>query len=137
MEWWRQGGCMISEQQVRAVLNGIVDPCSTAAGCPAGLDEMGLLRRVEVRGHDAVTDVHVVIGVTEFGCLMGAPFTREAYSRLEALPGVGVVIIELDQEFDWDLDDMRGDYRERLQQLRQRRRLLEVPLPMPTTRASG
>jgi metal-sulfur cluster biosynthetic enzyme len=126
---------MISEQQVRATLNAIIDPCSRSAGCAAGLDEMGLIRRVEIKPRADLADVRVVIGVTEYGCLMGAPFADEAWHRLQALEGIGVLSVELDKEFNWDLDDMRSDYRERLAAHRKRRRLLEVPVAAPGTRA--
>jgi metal-sulfur cluster biosynthetic enzyme len=127
---------MIDEQQVRAVLNGIIDPCSRSAGCPAGLDEMGLIRRVVITRREHQTDVRVVIGVTEYGCLMGAPFADEAWKQLLALDGIGVVNVELDSEFNWDLDDMRSDYRERLASHRRQRRLLEVPVAAPCGRAA-
>ena len=118
---------MIGEHEVRAVLNGIIDPCSSAAGCPAGLDEMGLVRAVEITPVETGAAVRVVIGVTEYGCLMGAPFAAEAYKRLEMSPGVAVVTVELDQAFDWDRDDMSAAYRERLSQHR-RRRGLGIPV---------
>jgi metal-sulfur cluster biosynthetic enzyme len=137
VEWWREGGGVITEPDVRAVLNGIIDPCSSAAGCPAGLDEMGLLRSVQIDQTEAGAAVHVVIGVTEYGCLMGAPFAAEAYKRLEALPGIAVVAVELDQAFDWDRDDMRSDYQQRLRTYRAQRRLLEVPVVVTRTRPSA
>jgi len=119
---------MISEVDVRASLNEIIDPCSTAAGCSAGLDEMGLVRAVEVCETASGTDIRVVIGVTEYGCLMGAPFANEAYRRLQALPGVGAITVELDGEFDWDRDDMRADYQKRLKHHRIGRGLLRIPV---------
>jgi metal-sulfur cluster biosynthetic enzyme len=134
VEWRHEGAGVISEQQVRATLNAIIDPCSRSAGCAAGLDEMGLLRQVEVAPRNGLTDVRVVIGVTEYGCLMGAPFADEAWKLLQALDGVGVVNVELDREFNWDLDDMRGDYRERLAAHRRRRLLLEIPVAAPGPR---
>jgi metal-sulfur cluster biosynthetic enzyme len=134
---------MITEATVRAALNAIVDPCSSAAGCPAGLDEMGLVRAVEVLNSATGADVWVVIGVTEFGCLMGAPFATAAYQHLYALPGVKTVSVELDQAFEWDLSDMSRDYRQRLQDHRARRRQIEVPIvvsrstPSSCTNAPG
>lgn len=119
---------MITESAVRAALNAIIDPCSSAAGCPAGLDEMGLVRAVEVRDTATGADVRVVIGVTEFGCLMSAPFATEAYKRLNALPDIGTVTVSLDQAFDWDPDDMSRDYQQRLQAHRARRRQLRIPI---------
>ena len=118
---------MIAERDVRDALNGIIDPCSSAAGCPGGLDDMGLVRAVEITQVEAGAVLRVVIGVTEYGCLMGAPFAAEAYKRLEALPGVAAVTVELDQAFDWDRDDMSAAYRERLSQHR-RRRGLGIPV---------
>jgi metal-sulfur cluster biosynthetic enzyme len=124
----REGVCVISEQQVRAALNGIIDPCSRSAGCAAGLDEMGLIRLVEITPRDGLADVLVIIGVTEYGCLMGAPFADEAWNLLQALEGIGKIRVELDKEFNWDLDDMRSDYQRRLATHRERRQLLEIPV---------
>jgi metal-sulfur cluster biosynthetic enzyme len=118
----------LTEQDVRAVLNTIVDPCSRVAGAPAGLVDMGLIRRLALvpsAGSLAPsagslvlspgrTDVHVVIGVTEYACLMGPAFATEAYKKLTALPGTGEVLVELDGEFDWDPDDMSPEYRRHL-----------------------
>jgi hypothetical protein len=39
---------MLDEARVRTTLNTIVDPCSRAAGAPAGIAEMGLVRQIEV-----------------------------------------------------------------------------------------
>jgi len=45
----------------------------------------------------------MVIGVTEYGCLLAPSFASEARKLLDALPGIGVLDIELDAEFDWSL----------------------------------
>jgi metal-sulfur cluster biosynthetic enzyme len=119
---------MITESAVRAELNTIIDPCSATVGCPAGLDEMGLVRAVEIRDSAAGAEVLVVIGVTEFGCLMSVPFATEAYKLLYALPGVSVVTVELDRTFHWDPEDMSREYQQRLHTHRARRRRLEIPV---------
>jgi metal-sulfur cluster biosynthetic enzyme len=75
----------LDEALVRATLNEIVDPCSAAAGAPAGLDDMGLVRSVEVAERDGRVTVSVRIGVTEPGCFMIYPFAREARQRLGEL----------------------------------------------------
>lgn len=125
---------MPSETEVRAALNAIVDPCSEAAGVPAGLDDMGLIRRVTIEaGRDGHCRVAVVVAVTEFGCLMGAPFADAAYHRLSALPGVSDVDVALDDRFDWSERDMADDYRARLAAHRQARRAAQ---PHPQ-RSSG
>jgi metal-sulfur cluster biosynthetic enzyme len=122
-----------TEAEVRATLNTIVDPCSVGAGSPAGLDDMGLIRRVELTETAGAADLLVVIGVTEYGCLMGAPFAMEAYRLLEALPGVGAVQVDLDQEFDWLPEDMSPTYRAHLQRrhVEGRRRLGPGALGFP------
>jgi metal-sulfur cluster biosynthetic enzyme len=104
--------------EVRAVLNTIVDPCSVAAGAPAGIVDLGLIRRLDVTPGEHGARVHVVIGVTEWGCLMGAPFASEAYKRLEPLDGIEHVDVELDGAFDWDPDDMAPAYRRHLAERR-------------------
>lgn len=112
---------MIDEARVRAALNEILDPCSRAAGCPAGLDDMGLVRSVKIVASGEGVAVRVVIGVTEYGCLMGAPFAGEAHKRLAAIDGISAVEVDLDDRFDWDRDDMSAEYRERLARHRERR----------------
>ena len=102
-----------TEAEVRSALNAIVDPCSRAAGTPAGLEEMGLVRQVEISAEGDIA-VRVVIGVTEYGCLMGAPFAMDAYRILEALVGIGRVQVDLDSRFDWVPEDMSAAYRTQL-----------------------
>ncbi len=121
-----------TEADVRAVLNAIVDPCSRAAGATAGLVDMGLIRRLSVTaaatGEDHGVDVLVVIGVTEYACLMGPSFAMEAYKKLTPMPGVRSVEVELDGEFDWDPGDMSPDYRRLLAERRAEGRRVLLPL---------
>lgn len=106
---------MITDTQVRVALDTVIDPCSRAAGCTTGLTSLGLVRDIAlIERADGRTDVRVVIGVTEYGCLMGAPFASEAYKRLRALDGVGTVEVALDDKFDWDRSDMDPAYARRL-----------------------
>jgi len=105
---------MIDEAQIRAALNTILDPCSVTAHTPAGIEEMGLIRRLELSERDGGTVVRLVIGVTEPGCVMGFPFANEAKQRLAALPGVASVEVVLDHAHDWMPADMSPAYRARL-----------------------
>jgi metal-sulfur cluster biosynthetic enzyme len=118
----------VTEASVRAVLNTIVDPCSRAAGAPAGLADMGLIRQLEVTRAPAGARVRVVIGVTEYACLIGPSFAAEAHKKLTPLPGVAELIIELDGEFDWDPDDMSPSYRELLARRRRQGNAFFLPL---------
>ncbi|SAL37067.1 hypothetical protein AWB69_03583 [Caballeronia udeis] len=112
---------MIEETDIRHALNQVIDPCSVAAGCAAGLDDMGLVRSVSLHDESGGTHVEVVIAVTEYGCLMGAPFATEAYKALCALPGVAHVDVLLDDRFDWVPEDMNHAYQARLHEHRSRR----------------
>jgi metal-sulfur cluster biosynthetic enzyme len=114
---------MISNAEVRAALNEIVDPCSRATGEPAGLVDMGLVRRIDVR--DAGARVEVVLALTEPTCLMGFPFLRSARERLSALPGVERVEVSLDPSFEWTPAELTPAYAARLEQQRAARRALK------------
>ena len=105
---------MIAERDVRAALNEIVDPCSVAAGEPAGLADMGLVRRIEVCPGQEGAHVEVVLALTEPTCLMGFPFVRSARERVAALPGVEAVEVSLDPDFEWTPSEMSPEYAERL-----------------------
>jgi metal-sulfur cluster biosynthetic enzyme len=123
---------VIDEATVWTTLNTIVDPCSRAAGAPAGIAEMGLVRQLEVQQSPEGARIRVVIGVTEPGCLMGAAFVNDACTRLRALPGVAEVQVSMDQAFDWTPQDMSPAYQTRLEQLRQTRRAAWGILPLQT-----
>ena len=120
------GAVGVTEERIKAELDLVIDPCSAAAGAPAGLVEMGLIRALTVRpGEDGVS-VLVRIGVTEPGCLMGAAFAVQARERLDALDGVGEVEIELDHAADWLPTDLAPAYRSRLEQVRAARERPQV-----------
>ena len=121
---------MLDAATVWTTLNTIVDPCSRAAGAPAGLAEMGLVRQLEVQQSPEGARIHVVIGVTEPGCLMGAAFVNNVRKLLWALPGVAEVQVRLDQAYDWTPEDMAPVYQARLEQQRQRRRAALELIPL-------
>jgi len=110
---------MIDEDTVRVALNTIIDPCSCVTGVTAGLEDMGLVRRIVMQAAtNGLTDIQVSLRVTEPGCLMGVAFVRAAQDRLRALPGVGRVEVMLNRTYDWTPDDMSAAYRARLGALR-------------------
>jgi metal-sulfur cluster biosynthetic enzyme len=125
-----------TDEDVRAALNQIIDPCSRVAGAPVGLVDMGLIRRLTLTDRRGAVDVHVVIGVTEYGCLLGPSFASEAGKLLDALPGIGTIDIELDGEFDWEPGDMSADYRQHLAQRRAETNRVMLPLRERSHRSS-
>lgn len=127
----------VDAQAVRAVLSDITDPCSAAAGAPATIVEMGLVRSVEVTQLAEGAHVRVVIGITEPTCLMGLPFTRSARDRLQALPGVAGVDVTLATDADWSEQDADPVWLARLARVRaaKRERLRDHSRPSPDDRA--
>lgn len=108
----------MTEQEIRDLLNEIVDPCSAAAGAPAGIAELGLIRHLSVAQAAEGTKVTVRIGVTEPGCMMGASFVIKARAALDATPGVAAHDVGLDHAADWDPADIDPAYAERLAAVR-------------------
>jgi len=85
-------------EDVRRVLDGIIDPCSAGHGVPMGLDEMGLIREVKVRDGS----VHVSMRLTSPCCFNVGFFAEETKTRVGALPSVVSVEFSSDTGFDWD-----------------------------------
>lgn len=112
---------VVTEESVRLLLNGIVDPCSANIGAPAGLVDMGLVRSIAITpslADNTLVDVTIILGLTEPGCMMGYPFLRESEARVRALPGVGEVSVTLDTRSLWTEDDLDPDYRVKLRAAR-------------------
>lgn len=93
------------EQRVRARLDRVKDPCSVTAGTPMGLDEMGLVRSVDVSA-DGDGDVSIVLRLTSPFCEMIGFLKSSAIGEVEQLPGVASVTVESDSGFDWSPEDM-------------------------------
>lgn len=109
--------------RVEAALNSVVDPCSAAAGAPAGLTEMGLVRGVEVApGVAGGQHVSVVIAVTHPGCMMAPVFAVRAERAVSELAGVESVDVDVDAGFQWSEEELSESYRSRLLDVRARRR---------------
>ncbi|WP_033288745.1 metal-sulfur cluster assembly factor [Amycolatopsis jejuensis] len=113
---------MLDEATVRRALNTVIDPCSITAGCTAGIEELGLVRSITMAETGSGTDVDVLIGVTEPGCIMGYPFVQEARRRLAELDGVGTVRVSFSHDHDWTPADMSETYTARLEEHRRQRR---------------
>jgi metal-sulfur cluster biosynthetic enzyme len=101
---------MSLRERVEAALNTVVDPCSVAAGAPAGLLDMGLISQLEIDGGD----VTVAVRVTHPSCLMAPVFLAQVQEALDGLGGVATVHASLDPSFEWTPADMSDAYRERL-----------------------
>jgi metal-sulfur cluster biosynthetic enzyme len=111
----------MNERDVRRTLDEIVDPCSAAAGAPAGIGELGLIRHLAVAKVEGGVSVEARIGVTEPGCLMGASFVVKARALLDAMPEVVSHDVGLDHAADWEPSDIDPAYAKRLAAVRSAR----------------
>lgn len=127
----------VTEDRVREVLNGIVDPCSITAGVPAGMDDMGLISDIQVRDDGAGgRRISVTFGLTDPTCMLLGSFANEARERLAGLPGVTGVDVALDHDMEWTPDMLAPHYQERLAEHRaQKRRSLPLLAVTATGRA--
>jgi metal-sulfur cluster biosynthetic enzyme len=113
----RTGGQQNAIAQIRAKLNTIGDPCSVAQGVPMGIDDMGLVRDVQM---DEVGNVAIELRLTSPSCHIVGYFDVEAKRRVLGLPGVRSVTVEVDLGLDWRPEMMSEDAKAR------RRRALEA-----------
>jgi metal-sulfur cluster biosynthetic enzyme len=100
--------------RIEALLDEVVDPCSVAAGAPAGLVEMGLIRELEVSRGEEGLEVRVVVRVTHPSCMMAPVFLARVQNVVHEQPEVTRIDASLDTGFDWTPNDMSPEYRERL-----------------------
>jgi len=125
----RNAAAPVTVRDVRRLLDEIIDPCSRNAGAPAGLDTMGLVRSVRITpvDRDLLVDVHVVLGLTEPGCLMGWAFLREAEKRLCGPRSIRSAVVRVDTETLWSPEFFDPEYRARLAEKRRALRELAAP----------
>ena len=122
-------------ERIRELLNGIVDPCSDAAGNPMGLVDMGLIRNLcVVDAGDGRVAVSADVRVTDPHCLMGAVFTHEVRKRLSALPDVASHDVRLSRNFDWTPADVTGPGAARIRDVRSS---LEQRVPLAALRRTA
>ena len=123
---------MPAEPDIRAILDEIKDPCSVAASIPMGLDEMGIVKSVNIAGSG---QVEIGLRLTSPVCEMIGYMRNEAIAKIGALPGVTGVSVSYDSGLDWDHDMIAPEA-----QVRRRRRLAmlrEMPQPVPANLRLG
>ncbi|MFP2905642.1 metal-sulfur cluster assembly factor [Pyxidicoccus sp. 3LFB2] len=100
----------MTEQELRARIQDIPDPCSLATGVPLGIGEMGLIQSVDCTEGRVTVRLHI----TSPMCMMAAYFMREIEQRLTGQEGVASVHVEFDQDLKWTPGDIHPDARARL-----------------------
>jgi metal-sulfur cluster biosynthetic enzyme len=98
------------ESQVRECLHQVKDPCSVATGYPLHLEEMGLVKAIEVDEEGA--KVLVDLRLTSPTCVMVGYFVNEIRRLVtEAIPEIEHVEVTFDHGFDWTPDMMSEEIR--------------------------
>jgi metal-sulfur cluster biosynthetic enzyme len=98
------------EARVRDCLHEIKDPCSVATGYSLHLEEMGLVKSIEV---DAAAGRAVVdLRLTSPTCVMVGYFVTEIQKLVtETIPEIHDVEVLFDRGFDWTPDMMSEEVR--------------------------
>lgn len=99
----------VSIDDIRHRLEGVIDPCSVAAGNEMNILEMGLVDRIEL------TDGHLDVGMrlTSPQCPMLQHFVAEVSRVLDGIPGITDVTVRGDSGMNWTPDDMTPEARQR------------------------
>jgi metal-sulfur cluster biosynthetic enzyme len=105
---------MSLRDEVTEKLEAIIDPCSKAAGAPAGLISMGMVGDIDITQRPDGPHVAVTLYITEPGCLMASLFQMTATRELSRLAGVHSVDVQVDYGHIWGPEQMTPAYRARL-----------------------
>ena len=95
-------------------LDRIIDPCSVGRGVPAGLQAMGMVKRVEVDGDTRA--VRVTLRLTSPACHFQTWFFDRVRQEVLSIPTVEQCSVSFSKDFDWSDSSMSPDLRERLRQ---------------------
>lgn len=98
---------------VESRLEGILDPCSVAAGNGMNIVEMGLIKRIEVSSGE----VHVYLCLTSPTCPMLEHFSREVDRVFDDVRDqVGAVVLHPDTGMNWTPARLSEDAKARRRQ---------------------
>ncbi len=105
-------------EYVRCTADTVHDPCGMAAGVRLGLNEMGLVRRVETEPSAEGWSVQVQLRLTSPGCVYFFAFKDNLEERLGAHPQISRVAVDWDPSLDWTPEDLSPAARSRLEERR-------------------
>jgi metal-sulfur cluster biosynthetic enzyme len=105
--------------RVSEALQEVIDPCSVGRGVPAGLVDMGMVKKVGLSSTpDGRSMVTVELRITSPACTFQPYFEQHVRERLAAIDDLDEVRIEWNKEFDWSDDDMSQSLKQRLREKR-------------------
>lgn len=102
---------MSLEDDVRAAVAEVDDPCSVSAGCTLNLVEMGLLRSVRVVDGAA----ELVLGLTSPTCDFAPMLAVAVQERVERIAGVRSVDVTVKPDPEWSPASMSTGAQYRMQ----------------------
>jgi metal-sulfur cluster biosynthetic enzyme len=108
------------DQQIRAALATVMDPCAESAGVPLSIADMGLVDSVHV---SCAGDVKVMLKLTSPGCILGVmKFTHEIRECVLPMAGVRSVDVDFLNVYDWTEAEISPEGRRKLELTRELRR---------------
>jgi len=110
---------MVTEDQVRAAMSEIYDPCSVASGSSLSIEEMGLVTAVDV---DARGDVRVMLRPTSMMCTLINAIMDAVHDRVSLIPGVRSVDLGIDRDHPWTENELSEEGKRKLAEVRSRSR---------------
>jgi metal-sulfur cluster biosynthetic enzyme len=109
-------------EYTRRTADAVHDPCGMATGIRLGLNEMGLLHRVQAQADADGWTVRMQLRLTSPGCLYFFLFKDILEERLTAHPQISHAVVDWDPSLDWTPEDLspaaRGKLEERRRELR-------------------
>jgi len=101
---------------VLAALDRVVDPCSVGRGVPAGLNEMGMIKSIDLDpDHGSVA---VTLQLTSPGCHFQLWFYERVSEEVATVPDINICTVEFSKDFDWSDDAMSEGLKQRLRDKR-------------------
>ncbi len=105
-------------EYTRRVADTIHDPCGMATGVRLGLNEMGLLRRVETEPEADGWSIRIQLRLTSPGCVYFFAFKDNLQERLTAHPQISGVTVDWDPSLDWTPEDLTPAAQSKLEERR-------------------
>lgn len=104
------------DEYVRKVSDTIYDPCGMAMGVNIGINEMGLIRTIEITpAGDGCWSVHVLLRLTAPGCEYFFAFKDNLEQGLLPHPQLKRVEVEWDPTLDWTPEALSESARHRME----------------------
>lgn len=103
------------KRQIVEAMDSVPDPCSMARGLNFGMAQMGMIRRVEVSPEGDGWSAVVQVRLTAPNCLYMGYFEKQTRIATADIPGLSVLHIKWDGNFDWTPDDLGDEAKVKLQ----------------------